>query len=150
MLPRMSLELILLVVGAVVVGGLVGLWWRSRGSGEPALELPPNLSPEEANAQLSELVASGNTINAIKLYRLLHGGSLKDAKDAVEAMRLGRQPPAPPARGASSADATDAIERAIRDDNLIQAIKLYRDQHGVGLKEAKDAVEAMRAALRRG
>lgn len=32
--------------------------------------------------------------------------------------------------------------------NKIQAIKLYREQTGVGLKEAKDAVEKLEAELR--
>jgi ribosomal protein L7/L12 len=145
----MSMELIGLVVAALV-GGVVGLWWRSR-SREQTLESPTHLSPEEVQARLAERVASGDTINAIKLYRLLHGGNLKDAKDAVDAMKAGRAPVSSPGRQPLSGEAApDAILRAIRDDNLIQAIKLYRDHHGVGLKEAKDAVEAMRAELRRG
>ena len=49
----------------------------------------------------------------------------------------------PPA-GAAHPPATDPeILQAIADGNLIQAIKLYRERTGVGLKEAKDAVEAM-------
>jgi large subunit ribosomal protein L7/L12 len=35
------------------------------------------------------------------------------------------------------------IARLAREGNLIQAIKLYREQTGVGLREAKDAVEAL-------
>ncbi len=37
----------------------------------------------------------------------------------------------------------DAIRRELAQGRKIQAIKLYRDQTGAGLKEAKDAVEAM-------
>ena len=33
----------------------------------------------------------------------------------------------------------------MRDGKKIEAIKLYRERHGVGLKEAKDAVEALAA-----
>ena len=36
---------------------------------------------------------------------------------------------------------------AIRSGNLIMAIKHYRERTGVGLKEAKDAVEALAGRL---
>jgi ribosomal protein L7/L12 len=39
--------------------------------------------------------------------------------------------------------ATETIESLVADGRKIEAIKLYRQQHGVGLKEAKDAVELM-------
>lgn len=35
------------------------------------------------------------------------------------------------------------LERLIKEKQLIQAIKLYRQKRNVGLREAKDAVEAM-------
>lgn len=35
----------------------------------------------------------------------------------------------------------DAIENAGRSGRKIEAIKLYRERHNVGLKEAKEAVE---------
>ena len=35
----------------------------------------------------------------------------------------------------------DSIRRLIADGNKIEAIKVYREQKGVGLVEAKDAVE---------
>jgi ribosomal protein L7/L12 len=41
-----------------------------------------------------------------------------------------------------------AIEAAIFAGNKIEAIKLYREATGVGLAEAKQAVEAMEASLR--
>lgn len=40
------------------------------------------------------------------------------------------------------------IEAQIRSGYLIDAIKLYRAKNGVGLKEAKDAVEAWRDRMR--
>lgn len=40
-----------------------------------------------------------------------------------------------------------AIIDAIRGGNLIVAIKLYRERTGVGLKEAKDAVETLARSL---
>ena len=41
-----------------------------------------------------------------------------------------------------------SIEAAIFAGNKIEAIKLYREATGVGLAEAKQAVEAMEASLR--
>jgi ribosomal protein L7/L12 len=35
------------------------------------------------------------------------------------------------------------IEAAARAKNTIQAIKMYRQRHGAGLREAKQAVEAL-------
>ncbi|RKH89476.1 hypothetical protein D7Y21_10445 [Corallococcus sp. AB045] len=147
----MSPSFLVLLLIAVVMGALVGFWLRSSNREQPS-EPPPQLSSEEGQKSLAELIESGQMINAIKLYRQIHGCGLKEAKDAVEAMRDGRAPMESLARReVSGPDVNDAIERAVRDNNLIQAIKLYRDQHGVGLKEAKDAVEAMRAdLLRRG
>ncbi|NPC70036.1 hypothetical protein HPP05_09805 [Corallococcus exiguus] len=147
----MSPSFLVLLLIAVVMGALIGFWLRSSNREQPS-EPPTHRSPEEGQKSLAELIRSGQMINAIKLYRELHGVGLKEAKDAVEAMRDGRAPMEPPVRRElPESDANDAIERAVRSNNLIQAIKLYRAQHGVGLKEAKDAVEAMRAdLLRRG
>lgn len=143
----MSPSFLVLMLVAVIMGAIVGFWLRSSARDQP-FEPPTALSPEEGQQLLTELIESGQMINAVKLYRQLHGCGLKEAKDAVDAMRDGEAPMGLPVRRElSPSDARDAIERAVRDNNLIQAIKLYRDLHGVGLKEAKDAVEAMRADL---
>lgn len=44
---------------------------------------------------------------------------------------------------ASSGDPLQAVREQIERGNKIEAIRLYREATGVGLKEAKDAVEAM-------
>lgn len=41
----------------------------------------------------------------------------------------------------------DPILQALRDGNKIEAIRLYRERTGVGLKDAKDAVEALQTGL---
>lgn len=41
----------------------------------------------------------------------------------------------------------DEIEALLKRGNKIAAIKLYRTATGVGLKEAKDAVDAVEAAM---
>ncbi|MGX5680706.1 ribosomal protein L7/L12 [Schumannella luteola] len=50
--------------------------------------------------------------------------------------------------GAASSGPNPAILDAIRSGQTIVAIKLYREQTGVGLKEAKDAVEDLARTLR--
>jgi hypothetical protein len=37
------------------------------------------------------------------------------------------------------------IEAALRAGNKIEAVKLYRKAHGTGLKESKDAIDALSA-----
>lgn len=47
-----------------------------------------------------------------------------------------------------SGDELAKVHAALSAGQLIQAIKVYREATGEGLKEAKDAVEAMDAQLR--
>ena len=88
------------------------------------------------------LVQQGKKIDAIKLYRERTGVGLKEAKDAVEAMEAGREPPP-----VETMNLAGEVEMAalVRQGRKIDAIKLYRERTGMGLKEAKDAVEAMEA-----
>lgn len=39
------------------------------------------------------------------------------------------------------------VERLVRADRLIEAIKLYRAETGCGLKEAKDEIDALRKRI---
>lgn len=39
------------------------------------------------------------------------------------------------------------VQRLVSEGHKIAAIKIYRELHGVGLKEAKEAVEAMARSL---
>ena len=52
--------------------------------------------------------------------------------------------PSPESVGKGSGD---LIESHLRAGRKIQAIKVYREEHDVGLKEAKDAVERLAEAL---
>ncbi len=104
-----------------------------------AQEPTAGLSSEDA--EVLELVRGGKKIQAIKLYRERHGVGLAEAKDAVEALAIGREP-------GSTEVATDIeaeVLALMRDQKKISAIKLYREHHQTGLKEAKDAVEALAA-----
>ena len=96
-------------------------------------------------APVLDALARGQTIEAIKLLREARGLGLKEAKDIVDAQLAG----APSSLPASSFEqtmpagalASNVIE-ALRRGNKIEAIRLVREQTGLGLKEAKDAVDA--------
>lgn len=119
-------------------------------NGATAPPLPPRAAPVNLDAAIQNAVRAGQKIEAIKLYREKTGLGLKEAKDAIDALFSGGPPAqrtAPPSPSSGNLDA--AIDAAIRGDQLIQAIKLYREKTGLGLAEAKRAVEARRDQLRR-
>ncbi len=95
--------------------------------------------PPEVKAALDR----GNKIEAIKLLRHVTGLGLKEAKEAVERVEAGGSLNMPHKvfKGAGSA----GIASLLLQGNKIEAIRLYREQNGVGLKDAKKAVEAMLA-----
>jgi ribosomal protein L7/L12 len=98
----------------------------------------------QTEQEIAGLLAAGNKIEAIKRYREITGLGLKEAKDAVEAMAEGR-----PVRQPGSAPVGDpGVTTLIFAGRKIEAIKRYREITGLGLKEAKDAVEAMTSELR--
>lgn len=99
-------------------------------------------------AAVLELLHAGNTIEAIKLLRESSGLGLKEAKDTID--RYLRDPSGSTALpAASTATAPGAstlpadVVQAMRDGRKIEAIRLLREQTGMGLKDAKDAVEAL-------
>ncbi len=100
----------------------------------------------DAARRIGELVAAGRTIDAIKELREATGLGLAEAKQLIDAVARGR--PLPPAlvgklaerQAANSAVADDIRELAAT--NRIEAIKLLRERAGLGLKEAKDLLDA--------
>ena len=103
--------------------------------------------PPEKKQQIKQIAQSGKIIEAIKEYRLLTNASLKDAKDAVEALMRGDYVDGPAPADSARQSAGSSQERQILDlmsqGREIDAIKLYRSWTSAGLKEAKNAVEAM-------
>lgn len=99
---------------------------------------------------VKQLMAAGNKIEAIKLYRQATGLGLAEAKEAVEAIEAGRSVSLSVTSAQGSAldqnpAAILAVKALLQAGNKIEAIKVYRQLTGMGLKEAKDAVEAMAA-----
>lgn len=97
----------------------------------------------EDGRRLVDLVREGRKIEAIKLVREVTGCGLKEGKDAVEKLERELTPGQPPVPRGKEAD--DEIRRLLREDRKIEAIKVYREATGCGLKEAKDAVERIAA-----
>ena len=91
--------------------------------------------------EIRRLMESGNKILAIKRYREETGVGLAEAKAAVESLEAGRaftkpvQPDDP--------QVTSEIVTLLSHGEKIKAIKLYREQFRVGLKEAKDAIDCI-------
>lgn len=70
-------------IAAVVLVVLVVTVVRRYTVSDPPIGEPPGAS---ADANVARLAALGRKIEAIKLYRRLHGTDLKAAKDAVDRM----------------------------------------------------------------
>ncbi len=100
--------------------------------------------------EVRRLIQAGQKINAIKAYRLATGAGLKEAKVAVERMAAGTNVPLPQERSAKTGPGLvdpEKLQGLIRDGRKIEAIKYIRQQRGVGLKEAKEAVDWLEANL---
>lgn len=94
--------------------------------------------PEAAKQALRQ----GNKIDAIKIVREKWGIGLAEAKDAVENAERGADPR--PSGAIASPDGKFPLEAvvALRQGDKIGAIKIVRTAFSLGLKEAKDAVDA--------
>lgn len=107
--------------------------------------------PQTVEAHIEELLRAGNKIEAIKVFREVTGEGLKESKDAVEAfergepLQLSSVPAAPPL---SPQGLDEQVRLLLLQDKKIEAIKVYREATGYGLKEAKDAVESIESKLK--
>jgi ribosomal protein L7/L12 len=107
----------------------------------------------EQERQIKELIVREQKIAAIKLYREATGVGLKEAKDAIEAIERGEPVYSPPpTQSAQGIDLVleDQIKQLLAKRQKIQAVKIYREAHNCGLKDAKDAVDALEIQMRGG
>lgn len=91
--------------------------------------------------RLRSLLADGRKLEAIKLYREHTGAGLAEAKNAVESLERGESLPQRPPSGDSSLE-WDVVS-LLEQGRKIEAVKVYRERTGVGLKQAKDAVDTI-------
>jgi ribosomal protein L7/L12 len=152
-----------LIFLGLVIGVLVFLYiLGSREEGKQKNEWTSGQTPAQLDWSilLSDEIQQylpDNKIMAIKRYRELTDVGLKEAKDAVEYVMAhpdrvpsGAKPSSTPKRKPPPASGNGEIDwnvllspemQPYLPDRKIDAIKLYRERTGVGLKEAKDAVD---------
>lgn len=111
------------------------------------------MNGNDLSKRIGDLLAGGQKIEAIKELREATGLGLAEAKDVVEALERGEPVPAhlqqrlagTPAAAEGAAEARNELPADVRAaaaaGNRIQAIKLLREQRGLGLKEAKDLLD---------
>ncbi|MDP3229489.1 MAG: hypothetical protein Q8N13_16135 [Acidovorax sp.] len=94
-------------------------------------------------------VAQGRTMDAVKQLREAHGLGLKEAKDIIDAHGHAHAQPTAPARPTGFTASTamgsvpDTVLQALAQGHKIEAVRLLREHAGIGLKEAKDRVDAL-------
>ena len=106
--------------------------------------------PDSFEGRVLLLMRAGKKIEAIKIYRQETGSGLKEAKDAVEALAVGqpivrRSSKSVEINGVDANSLEGQVLALLQGQKKILAIKLYREQTRVGLKQAKDTVEALAA-----
>jgi ribosomal protein L7/L12 len=131
---------------------------RADAAGRPRAEFNLGLLPEPDGRVLGE-VQRRQMIAAIKAYREQSGAGLAEAKQVVDAIARGDRLVSGAAQAESSgarpeaapgADTRARIDQLVIDGELIAAIQAHRAAYGVGLKEAKEAIELKRDQLGRG
>lgn len=112
---------------------------------------------DDERKRIETLLLDGNKIGAIKAYREQTGLGLAEAKYAVEQMECtlvsgGSTPDQTSQSTARGSGITDGdrlrIDTSLLAGKKIEAIKIYREITGTGLKEAKNAVEQVEQNLR--
>jgi ribosomal protein L7/L12 len=115
------------------------------------------ISLADAQALAEELAAlcrDGNKIEAIRRYRQRTFQGLTDSKAAVESLEIDPHAPfvvdalrvgqhAARQRSLHGEALAEAVRAMLAENDIIGAVKLYRQVTGVGVAEAKDAVEAI-------
>ena len=137
------------VIAYFIVTAILARRRSSRQMRQLPIEPSDGVASDMVNdSQLLQLLSEGKKINAIKRYREQTGVGLREAKDSVEQIeRTVKQPAMPMPDGWQQDPNNTEIISLLRARKKINAIKLYREQTGVGLKEAKDAVEQIEASL---
>ncbi len=87
-----------------------------------------------------EQLDQGNTIEAIKLLREETGMSLFEAKEYIDSVKTTSAAGIPQQTAAKPVISHMVLDQLMRG-NKLEAIKILRNETGMGLKDAKDAVE---------
>jgi len=125
----MIIALFLLAAVALVVAAVR---LRSR-------EILPPADP----AEVRRLASAGQKIEAIRMYRRITGMGLYDANQAIEKFQATGVLDFTPGAIDPAPAPDEEVAALVRDNRLIEAIKVYREKHGVDLLTAKKAVEKL-------
>jgi ribosomal protein L7/L12 len=109
----------------------------------------PGLTPEHVQ-KIHKLLHDKKLLQAVKEYHDATGVSLSEAREAVEEMA--RNEYTKPPSGVRSYDdpvLEGKIKSLLSKGKKLDAIKIYREEYGIGLKEAKDAVERIEGSMPR-
>jgi len=95
------------------------------------------------DAGIRDLVKEGEIERAVEVYRVFAGVDEYTARDAIR--EIEREIRLEDDDGSAQDTRLDnaRIQELLRQGNKIEAIKVYREMTGLGLKEAKDAVDAI-------
>ncbi len=120
--------------------------------GHPPAERPERselasvtLGPSDV-AEVVQLLRDKQRVPAIQLYHAKVGGTLGEAAEAIDAIEAGLKDasaPLPPPSASAQSPQMGEIHDLLRQGNRIEAVKRYRQQTGVGLKEALTVIEGI-------
>lgn len=136
-------------------GFFASLFQRLAGTHNKDLPTSVTPAPSDPLPPLNEeelaLVAQDRKASAIKAYRDRVGADLLAAKEAVDDAAASRQRPespvslAPVGPDGALPPLNEAELSLVTQGNLIAAVAEYKKRTGCGLKEAKAAIDAVRA-----
>jgi ribosomal protein L7/L12 len=109
----------------------------------------PGLTPDQVQ-KIHKLLHEKLLIQAVYVYHEATGVSLAEAREAVEEMA--RNEYTKPPSGVRNQDnpvLEGRIKSLLSKGKKLDAVKIYRAEYGVSLKEAQDAVERIAASVPR-
>ena len=105
------------------------------------------LTPDQVR-KLHEMIHAKELIHAVQFYQSATGVSLAEAREAIEEMAQDEftKPPSPE-WDRDNPVLESKIKSLLGKNKKMDAIKIYRDEYGVGLNEAQAAVEKIEASV---
>jgi len=105
------------------------------------------LTPDQVR-KLHEMIHAKQLMNAVQYYQQATGVSLVEAREAIEEMAQDEFTKAPsPGRDRDNPVLESKIRSLLGKNKKMEAIKIYREEYGTGLKEAQAAVERIEASM---
>lgn len=114
---------------------------------------------EDEFQKVTASIFAGQKIQAIKLYNEVTGAGLKESKDYVESLERQLRAEKPESFHAAVTPGSIPVPAMPEDEakkmtdlifagQKIQAIKMYKEATGLGLKESKDFIDDLEKQLR--